>query len=162
MTFQKIFRAFQSAKVEYAMIGRTAAVYYGLSAVTFDVDIVLALVPGNALRFFKALKHLRVISQLPSKMEMDLFESQKVTRFGIGGLTIDVLKWQEGFSKASWRRVKKVRYRGVTIRIAHLHDLIETKSGTGRRKDMADVRQLRKILEQEEQPAPRRKRGAAQ
>jgi hypothetical protein len=161
MTFQKLFRALQSAKVEYCVIGRTAAVYYGLNVVTMDVDIILALVPGNSLRFFKALKQLRAISDLPAKMEMDLFETQKVTRFKIGDLAIDVLKWQEGFSNASWPRVKKVRYRGVTVRIAHLHDLIETKSHTGRRKDRADVRRLQKILDQEENPAPRRRKGFA-
>lgn len=150
MTFEKIFRALQSEKVLYCILGRTAAYYYGLRVVTEDVDIVLASTPGNAVRFFKALKKLRVISRMPDQMELQLFESQKVSRYCIGDFRLDVLKWQEGFSQASWVRVRKVRYRGVTVRIADLHDLIQTKSHTGRRKDRADVRALSKLLHRKE------------
>ena len=63
---------------------------------------------------------------------------------------LDVLKWQEGFSKVSWTRVKKVRYHGVMVRIADIHDLIQTKAQTPRRKDKTDVRALTKLLRQNE------------
>lgn len=149
MTFVGFFKALASENVQYCMLGRTAAFIYGLPVTTVDVDILLAVKPGNALRFFRALKKLKVISQLPNKMELELFETQKVTRFRIGDFALDVLKWQEGFSEASWRRVRRVRHGGVTVRIADLHDLIETKAQSPRRKDQADVRALRKLLKAE-------------
>lgn len=146
MTFKTVFRAFSSAKVQYCMLGRTAAAFYGLNVTTMDVDILLMAGRANTLRFFRALKKLGVISKLPPKQEMELFESQKVARFRIGDLMLDVIKWQEGFSREAWRRVKKARYLGVTVRIADLHDLILTKEQTPRAKDKEDVQALRELL----------------
>ncbi len=146
MKFATIFRSLAAEKVRYCVLGRTAAVYYGLQVVTMDIDIILSSDRANTMRFFKALRRMGATFQLPSTMEMELFESQKVSRFMIGDLVLDVLKWQEGFSTASWTRVRKARYLGTTVRIADLHDLIQTKSQTPRRKDKADVRALQKIL----------------
>ena len=150
MTIGTFFRALEKARVRYCLIGRSAAVYYGLTAVTFDIDILLARGVANVKRFFKALRCLRVRSDPPSKLELELFLSEKVTRYEIDGRLFDVLKWQDGFCASAWPRVKKVPYRGVTVRIADLRDLIQTKAQTPRRRDKADVRALTRILRSKE------------
>lgn len=141
-----IFRALAQAKVKYCLLGRTAAVFFGLPVVTFDIDILIDRGEANARRLFKALCKLKAVSAMPNSMELELFLSSKVTRYSVGALMLDVLKWQDGFSKTSWARLNKMKYHGVTVCIADLHDLIQTKSQTPRRKDKADVRALEKLL----------------
>ncbi len=147
---RRLFRELEAARVKYAVIGRTAAVFFGVDVMTYDVDIILDRPVSNVKRLYRALLKLKAVDRMPSTREIELFLSEKVTRFRVGLFVLDVLKWQDGFPKSAWKRVRKKRYGGVLFCVAHLHDLIETKSQTGRPKDASDVRRLKKILESSE------------
>ena len=67
--FEKIFRAFEQAKVRYLVVGGMAAIAHGIVRFTNDLDVVLAFDEDNLLRGIRALEGLGFQARIPVTAE---------------------------------------------------------------------------------------------
>lgn len=63
--YEKIFRAFEKAKIQYLIISGVAVNLYGYIRYTDDIDILLAPNEKNVLKALKVIKHFHHVRWSP-------------------------------------------------------------------------------------------------
>jgi predicted nucleotidyltransferase len=160
MFYVDLFRRLEEGGVRYLVVGGIAVNLHGVSRLTHDVDLFLALDQENLRRFVAVAKAYSFKPVVPVEVE-DLADAQKVRdwienkhmlAFGLrpqnpAEPTVDILvKSPIDFEQAYARRVV-VDVEGRRIPIAAIADIIAMKSGTGRAKDQDDIAMLRRLGE---------------
>jgi len=156
--FDLIFAALQGAGVRYLVVGGVAVVLHGHPRFTADLDLVVALDPGNARAAIEALAGLGYRPRAP--VNGALFADPEARRSWIAekGLTVFSL-WspehpatevdlfvQEPFPfEPAWSRALVADLGTVQVPVASLEDLVALKRAAGRPKDLEDVRALEAI-----------------
>lgn len=158
MFYLEFFRALQEDNVRYVVVGGIAVNLHGVSRLTMDVDLIIALDGENLARFATAAQRLGLKPVVPVTLA-DLGDAAKVRSWiaekhmlafalrppGRADPTIDLLMQPSvAFADAHARRVEK-DLGGVRVPIACLEDLIALKTGTGRLKDESDIAALRAL-----------------
>jgi hypothetical protein len=162
MFYIDLFRELRRCEVRYLLVGGVAVNLHGIGRLTADVDIMLALDPGNLSNFVAAGHALELKPIVPIALA-DLADAGKVQGWieskGMLALalrppekdapTLDILvKPVVPFEEAYERRVER-SLGGAIVSIASIEDIIQLKTGTGRKKDEADILALRQILRME-------------
>ncbi len=162
--FDLVFAALQGAGVRYLVVGGVAVVLHGHPRFTADLDLVVALDPGNARAAIGALASLGYRPRAP--VSGLLFADPEARRRWIEekGLTVFSL-WspehpateidlfvEEPFPfEAAWSRALVADLGAVQVPVAGLADLVALKRAAGRPRDLEDVRALEAIaLEQKD------------
>ena len=120
---------FEELGVGYALVGGIAAMYFGRSRFTEDVD------------FVAATGHMDALAAHPAAMEKHHFDPACTFKlYHQSGVEVDL--WKDEHADDIVRRALDVEMAGRKIRIAEPHDLIAMKLRAGRFKDADDIVQV--------------------
>lgn len=118
------------------MIGGYAVNYYGFSRATADLDIWIAIDPGNAHRVTRVLHDFGFPQADPALF----LESRKVVRMGVPPVRLEILTSISGVEFADcYARRLEATLDDVTVHLIHLDDLKRNKQASGRPKDQIDL-----------------------
>lgn len=158
MFYLELFKALQADDVRYVVVGGLAVNLHGVSRLTMDVDLIIALDGENLSRFARVAQRLGLKPVVPVALA-DLGDAAKVRGWivekhmlafalrppGRADPTIDLLMQPSvSFADAYARRVEK-DLGGVRVSLACIDHLITLKTGTGRLKDESDISMLRSL-----------------
>ena len=137
---QSIFASFQKNDVKYLVIGGIAAVLYGVPRATFDLDVLIEPSAQNAERLLKGMIDAGLGTASLTTVE-DLL-SKEITIF-TDRIRLDVQTSTPGIVfEDAWERRVTMNYKGQTLEVVSLRDLIASKRAAGRDVDLQDVRML--------------------
>jgi len=138
---QSVFASFQKNDVKYLVIGGIAAVLYGVPRATFDLDVLVEPTIENAERLLTAMIEAGLGTASLTNAEEVL--SKEITIF-TDRIRLDVQTSTPGISfEQAWQRRVTMNYRGQTLEVVSLADLIASKRAAGRDVDLEDVRILK-------------------
>ncbi|MGE5466132.1 MAG: DUF6036 family nucleotidyltransferase [Ignavibacteria bacterium] len=164
MFYLDLFRALDTEKVRYLLVGGLALNIHGVERATMDVDLMLALDAENLRAFLQAANALALtpvqpiaLADLTDPAKLQTWAEEKhMFAFALRAPdpmapTLDVLiRPTIDFAGAWNRRIEKDL--GVArVQLAGIDDLIAMKTGTGRSRDEADIEALRRILQMEQE-----------
>ncbi|MDG2617304.1 hypothetical protein HPC62_14600 [Thermoleptolyngbya sichuanensis A183] len=139
--FKDFLRLLNSKQVEYLLIGGYAVGYYGYARATADIDIWIAINPGNAQKVVDAIREFGFnVEGLTSEL---FLQPNKIARMGVPPFRIEVLTTISGVSFEECYAEKTVDVLdGVEVKIISLKDLKRNKQASGRLKDLNDLENL--------------------
>jgi hypothetical protein len=158
MFYLELFRALDRKKVRYLVVGGVAVNLHGVGRLTVDVDVMLALDRKNLGRFVAVAKSFALKPVIPVTLD-DIADAAKVRSwitkkhmlaFALrspdpAAPTLDVLvNPVVPFEDAYARRVT-TPVEGFAVPVASIDDIIRLKTGTGRKKDEADILALKQV-----------------
>ena len=145
--------------VEFVVIGGAAAVAYGGSVSTDDLDVCAPLHSENAVRIIKAMNGLHprwrtrpdlpVIQPDSPQLRPGLKNMYLVTDFGkldVLGEVPDVCSYEELAARSI-----EASFEGVKCRMIDIDTLMAAKRAAGREKDRATLRHLEVLKKAREQ-----------
>jgi hypothetical protein len=152
---ERVLGALEREGVRYLVVGGVAVVLHGYLRTTADLDLVVALEPGNARRAVAVFRDLGFEPRVPVPLAAfaDPEERRRwvveknATVFTLWhpdepGFMVDLFV-EEPFDFASrYERAATARVGEVTARVLSLDDLVEMKRGVGRPRDLQDVEAL--------------------
>jgi hypothetical protein len=143
--YSDLLSAFAENRVRFLLVGAYALAYHGQPRATGDLDLWIEPSPSNARRVFSALA--RFGAPLDQVTVEDLAQPHLVFQIGVAPNRIDVLTSLTGlaFSRA-WKRRRRVRYGSVPVFLLSAEDLLKNKRTLGRKRDLADVEEIEKLL----------------
>lgn len=135
-----VFASFERRSVNYIVIGGIAAVLHGVPRATFDLDLLIEATPENACLLLAALDEAGFATA--SLTSPDDLLAHEITIFQ-DRVRIDVQTSTPGLSfEWAWPRRVEMSYQGQKFNVVSKEDLIASKRGAGRAKDLEDVRLL--------------------
>jgi len=138
---QNVFASFQKNDVKYLVIGGIAAVLYGVPRATFDLDVLIEPTKDNVERLLSAMIEAGLGTASLTNAEDVL--SKEITIF-TDRIRLDVQTSTPGISfEQAWQRRVTMNYRGQTLEVISVGDLIASKTAAGRDVDLEDVRILK-------------------
>jgi hypothetical protein len=156
--FELIFDALERGRVRYLVVGGVAVVLHGHPRFTADLDLVVALDPGNARAAITALATLGYRPRAPVDGGRFADASERQRWIDEKGLTVFTL-WspdhpateidlfvREPFPfDAAWSRATIAELGNVRVPVSSIGDLVALKRTAGRPKDLEDIRVLEAI-----------------
>lgn len=146
-----ILRALADHGVEYVLVGGLAATLRGSPTVTYAVDLAPRLCEENLLRLVAALRDLGAVRftdpQAPLQEPAVELLTERVEQFAVPVGYVDVLRSLRavgGFDDLR-ERAESMDVAGVTVLVAGLDDVIQSKEAAGRPKDLAQLPALRAL-----------------
>jgi hypothetical protein len=147
--FKDLLSAFHAHSVKYLIVGGYAVSFHGQPRATKDLDLFIKADPTNAKAAYAAL--VAFGAPLTDISVDDLADPRQFIRFGREPAAVDILPGIDGVDfDAAWER----RIEGVvdpqsvlTAFFISKDDLIASKLGAGRLRDLADVEDIREAAE---------------
>jgi hypothetical protein len=137
---QSVFASFQRNDVKYPVIDGIAAVLYGVPRATFDLDVLIEPSEENASRLLNAM--IEAGLGTASLASSDDLLSKEITIF-TDRIRLDVLTSTPGIVfEEAWQHRVSTNYKGQSLEVVSLADLIASKRASGREVDLEDVRIL--------------------
>ena len=145
--------------VRYVVVGGLAATVHGATRVTFDIDLVPEWTDDNLDRLASALRDVEAELLVPESLtpitftidarSLRQFEvSTWRTRLGDLDVIIGTPTASRGvlarYDTLKPRAVERVAF-GVTILVANLEDIIESKQALGRESDLVALPELHRL-----------------
>jgi hypothetical protein len=134
--------ALEEAGCDYVLVGAIAAVHYGITRSTFDVDVVAEVEAGRAADIAKLLGPP---FRLEPQQAFELFTAKPMFVVHIAGtpFKIDLFPLSDDpFDQERFRRRRKGRLRGRDVFFPTAEDVIVQKLRWGRSKDLDDARDV--------------------
>jgi len=156
--FGAIFKELDQAGAGYVVVGGLAVVLHGYARVTADVDLVVDLRPGEAIRPVAALSRLGMLPRAP--VDARSFADEDARRMWIEDkgmrvfsmydprrplLEVDLFVDPPVPFEALRARASLMDLDGVRVPVASIEDLIGMKRAAGRPKDEEDIAALTAI-----------------
>ncbi|HYS04629.1 MAG TPA: hypothetical protein VEW47_05490 [Candidatus Dormibacteraeota bacterium] len=152
MLLLRVARAFHRTRVPYALVGGYAVALHGAVRGTVDVDLVIRLREGDFLRAERALLSLGLHPRLPVtasevfRYREEYIRNRSLTAWSfvnpaLPSEIVDVILTED----LARMKVRRIRVRGQTVRVASIEDLIRMKRSSGRPQDLEDVEALRRL-----------------
>jgi hypothetical protein len=158
MFYVDLFSALDRHQVDYLLIGGLAVSLHGVERATMDVDITVAMTPGNLNALKETARELGLSPVLPVPLDalndMELLKRWHAERnleaFALrapvlAGVTLDVLLFPPVDFTGMARRAVVFNVAGAPIKVASIDDLIALKQAVGRPLDLADIAHLERI-----------------
>jgi hypothetical protein len=153
--YRKIFGALNDAQVQYVIVGGVAMNLLGYPRFTGDIDILLALDPGNLKRMGALMATLGYERRVPVRVE-ELGDEQNVLRLmkeknliaytfanpDAPLFSIDVIVGESLHFATFQQRASVLKVWDILLPVVSVDDLIEMKRKTTRKKDADDVQNL--------------------
>lgn len=160
MQFSEVLTGLRRAEVDYVLVGGLAVFLNGISRVTLDIDIVLAMNDANLAKFVDYAKSLGLRPRIPVSIE-SLKSSDQIERWfrekgmiafslvgtDIEDLSIDVLVRPVVPYEELRGHARRVVFSGGEVMVASPADLIRMKQDTGRNVDARDIELLTALIE---------------
>ena len=141
--------------VEYMVVGGYALAFHGEPRFTGDLDIWIDCTEANAKKMVSIMKDFGAASLGFTKE--DFLDEGIIKQIGQPPLRIDILGEIDGVSYAEAQKDKQYfKSQHLTIPFIGVADFIKNKEAVGRKKDLEDVKRVRKY-----QPQLIRKRKSA-
>jgi hypothetical protein len=155
-----LFRRLDAAGVRYLVVGGVAVNLHGVSRLTHDVDLILAMDDENVRRFVAVAQQYAFRPVVPVRVEdfadpakrRDWIENKRMLAFGLRpgrpeDPTVDVLVNPPLDFETAYARRVEVEVEGLRVALAGIADIIAMKTGTGRAKDQDDIAMLKRLEE---------------
>jgi hypothetical protein len=153
--FGAIFRELEAAHAGYVVVGGLAVVLHGYARATADVDLVVDLRAGEAIKAVAALTRLGMEPRAPvaardfadAELRRRWIEEKGMRVFSMCDprkplVEVDLFVDPPFAFEALRSRAEIVRVEGVDVPVASIDDLIAMKRAAGRPKDHADIAAL--------------------
>ncbi len=155
--FERVLRALHETGVEFILIGGLAAVVWGASQFTRDVDIVYRRTPENLRRLAEALAPFAPYPRdappdLPFQWDAETLQRGLNFTLSSAAGPIDLFGEVAGGGLYETLREAAVEIEvfGVPCLCVRLHKLIELKRAAGRPRDLQTIAELERLAEQDE------------
>ena len=158
MFYVDLFSALTRHKVDYLLIGGLAVSLNGVERATMDVDITVAMTPGNLASLIEAARELHLSPVLPVPLEtlnnLELLRLWRAERHleafalrapELAGVTVDVLLFPPVEFEGMMHRATVFNVADVPIQVVSIDDLIALKQAVGRPIDLSDIEHLQRI-----------------
>ena len=152
-----ICRILNEEKVDYVVIGGFASVVLGSPLPTEDIDVLPERSPDNMARLAQALQRLNAMIRtegeaIPARVDAEFLENMPsmlnlVTDFGIVDLTFEPAGPRSGYEDWNAEATSEEVAEGLTIRVAALDDIIDSKRAANRAKDLRALPYLESLRE---------------
>ncbi|MFN8322609.1 MAG: nucleotidyltransferase [Chitinophagales bacterium] len=128
---------------EYLIVGGHAVILYGYPRFTNDLDVWINPTEENAAKVIDCLKEFGMASLgIQSK---DLTKKGNIIQLGHIPVRIDLLNEIDGVKFDSCYKNKEVvEVYGMKVNFLHLTDLEKNKLASGRKKDLADLEEIKR------------------
>ena len=153
-----IFKELNARRIKYLVVGGTAINLYGIPRMTYDLDILLDLEPGNLERFLSLVKGWGFKPKAPVEL-MDFADEgkrrERVERkhmkafnlvnpaWGISEIDV-VISAPVDYPRAA-KRMNRLDLKGVPVPTVSIEDLIRMKRTANRKQDQDDILYLKKV-----------------
>ena len=164
MFFRRIIPELEKRKIKYLAIGGVAVNLYGYNRVTNDLDIILSFDEENVSKFVKLMSDLGFKPRVqadpmelskPEKREFWKNEkNMKVFSFfnpNNEQEIIDIMIQDYIDLDQAFRNSKLVSDGDISVHLVSIDDLIRLKEISGRGRDLADLKILRKLKERSDE-----------
>lgn len=151
MTLEKDFEDFiqllNKHKVAYMIVGGYALALHGRPRHTGDLDIWINISDDNATRMVTVLNDFGM-GQLGFQKE-DFLQPGYITQIGYPPLRIDILNSIDGISfEESLAGMQTLQLEdNLSIHFIGLADFLKNKQASGRKQDIADIKEIKKLKE---------------
>ena len=145
LTYLEILRAMSGAGADYAWIGVSAAGVYGSTLSSMDFDFFIRPEAAHLDKARNAFRELGMVGLHPkvSSNNLILMEVTEMFTDPGGGPSVDLLTKISGPSfETVWRRHEVHTFQGVSVCVASLRHIIESKQAAGRAKDIYTIKRL--------------------
>jgi len=139
--FKEFLRLLRAHGVEYLLIGGWAVGYHGYPRSTDDLDVWIAIAPGNATRVVETLRDFGF--DVP-ELAADLFlRDDQIIRMGVAPLRIELSTSISGVEfDECYRERLETTLDDEPVSLINLHHLRLNKKASGRLKDLSDLENL--------------------
>lgn len=158
MFYLDLFSALDRHRVDYVLIGGLAISLHGIERATMDIDVTVAMTPGNLSALVAMARVLGMTPVLPVDLNA-LADLDQLARWrrernleafalrapGVAGVTLDVLLHPPVDFTALRARAVTFSAGGVPVVVASVDDLIALKQAVGRPIDLADIEHLQRL-----------------
>ena len=143
--FQDFIRSFNNAHVDYIVVGGYAAIYYGSSRTTGDIDIWVRRSEENYIKITRAFYQFGMPVFDMTKDNFLNNDKMDVFSFGNPPVSIDVLTNLKSLTfDEAFHHAKDVIWDEIPVKVIELRDLIKAKKAAGRQKDLDDIENITK------------------
>ena len=152
--FDPILAALQATGVRYVVVGGVAVNLHGYQRFTKDLDLVIELIPDQALKALEALAAIGYKPNVPVKLSdfanpairegwirdkgMMVFQMYSDS----ARMSIDIFVQYPLDFEALWGQSTAIDLPGASLRIASIDHLIFMKRQAGRPQDLLDIEKL--------------------
>lgn len=143
------------------VVGGVATVLHGYARLTMDIDVMVDLSPGEAIKPIAALARIGMVPRAPvdvrefadSERRREWIDTKGMRVFSMWDprrpqLEVDVFVDPPLPFDEVWSRADRMAVDGQDIRVASIRDLIALKRIAGRPKDLEDIAALELIAQQ--------------
>jgi hypothetical protein len=152
MFLYTVAQAFEENSIDYVIVGGFAVALHGAIRGTVDLDLVINLSEKDFINAERVLKFLGLEPRLPVDAKQvfafreDYIKNRNLIAWSFYNPsrsidTIDIIITHDRRKM----KAKKIRFNGITLKVASISDLIQMKSESGRPQDLADIEALRKL-----------------
>jgi predicted nucleotidyltransferase len=144
--FEDFVNLLNKHKVAYMIVGGYALALHGKPRHTGDLDIWIDISEENAVKLVKVLKEFGMESLGLEKD--DFLKPGFISQIGYPPLRIDILNSIDGilFSDALAGMQKIHLEDDIVLNYIGLDDFLINKQASGRKQDLADIREIKKLL----------------
>jgi len=143
--FEDFVKLLSKYEAEYMVVGGYAMAFHGKPRYTGDLDIWINISEDNAKKLLKVMEDFGMAS-LGFRKE-DFLEPGYISQIGQPPLRIDILNSIDGVSfEEAYKNRQKIAEGDLEISFIGLQELIRNKMASGRKQDMQDIREIKKIL----------------
>lgn len=160
----EIFSVLDREKVRYVVVGGLAGTVHGATRVTFDIDIVPDWTAANLKRLANALRSMDARLRTPGAADPVTFpvDERSLRQFEVSTWRtrygdLDVIAGTPTSGRGKLRSYAELKAKsssreafGVTILIAALGDIIESKAALARESDLVALPELHRLKERED------------
>ena len=159
MFYEEVFQSLNKHDVRYLVVGGVAVNLHGIPRMTYDLDLMIALVPDNVRKAWTSLSELGFVPRVPIKLDQ-FIDPQKRQEFREKKNMV-VLSFFRGESEfrvidifvdnplnfdSCYERRESRNIASIKVDVINAQDLIALKSINPRKRDLEDIDALNLIL----------------
>lgn len=140
--FKEFIESLNTHKVKYLVVGGYAVAFHGHPRYTKDLDVWVSRDRANLTKLVEALRHFGV-GALGYSTEA-LSPPDTFIQIGVPPVRIDILNSLLGVRFVDcYRKRNRKKIDGIEISFIDIESLMKNKAAVGRKRDLADIEDLR-------------------
>lgn len=142
--FEEFISLLNKHSVQYMIVGGYALAFHGKPRYTGDIDIWIGISEQNASRLLKVIKDFGLASL--GFVKEDFLKEGFISQIGRPPLRIDILNSIDGVDfNDAYKSVQIIELEELKVPYIGLGDFIKNKQATGRKKDLLDIKEIKKV-----------------
>lgn len=143
-----LLEMFAQHQVRFLVVGAHALGFHGCPRYTGDLDLWIDCRDDNADRVWLALQDFWGAAQIGNLSRDDFSKEDFVVQFGFPPNRIDLITGISGLDfDSAWQRQVRCQQGTLDLPVLGLQDLRTNKAACGRKKDLADLETIDRLLE---------------